>query len=395
MMKVRSILSRSLMTGALVLLLAPLAQAQEIPVAGFIFQGPDTRFTGTQVGADYVASRDLNSGIFPCNAGFLGGSLPPFCQGLPGNGFSGRVDVAPEAGSRFAATWTFEMTVRQTITAGSVDLSLFGLGVLALPFPGASGGVIVANGNLYTNCSVKQTLVATGDLNRTNPFTGEGLDITTTFGSTIYASWIITNGATGNSTCVAPDGRTVRVLGHGTVEYDQATGIPPIYKGVITFTDPPPPPATPTAPFLQIDTPSKGASVKGAFTVAGWTIDPAAKTTSGISAVHAYAYPASGAPIFLGSATLGVARPDVAAAFGSQYGTSGYGMTAPGLAPGNYTLVVYGLVTATGKFSAVQTANITSTGSSVLPSERTFTIPGLGIDIGAAFRAAQAVGAIR
>src|SRR5215217_4063680 len=59
MMKVRSILSRSLMTAALVLLLAPLAHAQEIQVAGFVFQGTSSNFQGRQDGANFIASRDL------------------------------------------------------------------------------------------------------------------------------------------------------------------------------------------------------------------------------------------------------------------------------------------------------------------------------------------------
>src|SRR4051812_26408281 len=106
MMKVRSILTRSLMTGALVLLLAPLAQAQDIPVAGFLFQGPDKNFTGRQEGPDFIASRDLDSGIFPCNATVLGGPVPPFCQGRSTNGFIGKVVIAPEAGTRLGGTWT-------------------------------------------------------------------------------------------------------------------------------------------------------------------------------------------------------------------------------------------------------------------------------------------------
>src|SRR5207249_2132277 len=114
---------------------------------------------------------------------------------------------------------------------------------------------------------------------------------------------------------------------------------------IASTTPTPPPPATPM-PLLWLDTPSSNAALRQPFSVAGWAIDATATGSSGIGAVHVYAYPAAGSPIFLGSAQLGAARPDVAAAYGTQFGQSGFGLTARGLTAGTYTLVAFGLVNA-------------------------------------------------
>src|SRR6187402_3521960 len=71
---------------------------------------------------------------------------------------------------------------------------------------------------------------------------------------------------------------------------------------------------------LAIDTPNALTPVALPFAVAGWTLDQsAASSTTGIDAVHVYARPVVGTPIFLGAAELGRDRPDVAAAFGAGY----------------------------------------------------------------------------
>ena len=105
-----------------------------------------------------------------------------------------------------------------------------------------------------------------------------------------------------------------------------------------------------------------------------------------------WAYPATGSPVFIGAAQLGVARPDVAAAFGSQFGTSGFGLSGRGLTPGTYTLVAFGLITSTGAFGVVQTVNVRIVASSLLAVDipgsnatvdRPFVIGGWAIDTGA------------
>ena len=85
-------------------------------------------------------------------------------------------------------------------------------------------------------------------------------------------------------------------------------------------------------PLMSIDTPAAEATITTpTFNVAGWSIDRAVESTAqsgtGVDTLHVYAYPNPGsgqAPIFLGVATVGFARPDVAAVYGSRYANAGY-----------------------------------------------------------------------
>ena len=97
----------------------------------------------------------------------------------------------------------------------------------------------------------------------------------------------------------------------------------------------------------------------------GWSIDRAAGGGTGVDALHVYAFPdpADGrAPIFLGVASVGIARPDVAALYGAQYEPSGYSLVvdvaAAGLTPGSYKIAVHSHST-TGTFNAVAVMRLT------------------------------------
>ena len=118
-------------------------------------------------------------------------------------------------------------------------------------------------------------------------------------------------------------------------------------------------------PRLWIDTPRDGATVTSPFVIAGWTLaESVDAATSGIDVVHAWAFPSDGgAPRFLGSATMGGPRPDVAAAFGSGYGRSGFSLITPWFRPGRYQISVYGR-SRTGQFDAFAATNITAVGES-------------------------------
>jgi hypothetical protein len=110
-----------------------------------------------------------------------------------------------------------------------------------------------------------------------------------------------------------------------------------------------------------IDLPATRTTVTGSFTVAGWAIDTGAWQGSGVAAIHVWAQrrdvPAALA-IFLGAASLGVARPDVASAFGSQFEKAGWGLTASGLAPGAYDVTAYFWSTRTGRFEDARTVSV-------------------------------------
>jgi hypothetical protein len=111
--------------------------------------------------------------------------------------------------------------------------------------------------------------------------------------------------------------------------------------------------------IMNIDIPANNATVSIPFRIGGWAIDLGAASGSGVDVVHAYAYHADGPPVFLGAPAYGGLRSDVAAAFGSRFASSGFGMTAAGLVPGRYTIVVYGRSTVTGNFDVAQTVVVT------------------------------------
>ena len=118
--------------------------------------------------------------------------------------------------------------------------------------------------------------------------------------------------------------------------------------------------ALPT-PMLSIDIPAAG-NVNPSFEIGGWAIDEGASANSGIDAVHVYAYPNPGsgaAPIFLGVSPLGFARPDVGAAYGSQFASSGWLLQVTGLSPGPYLLAVFARSSLTGTFDVLQTRLVT------------------------------------
>jgi glucose/arabinose dehydrogenase len=147
---------------------------------------------------------------------------------------------------------------------------------------------------------------------------------------------------------------------------------------------------------MAVDLPRAGTAVAQPFAVAGWAFDSGAAAGSGIDAVHVWAYPNPGSgapPVFLGAAATGLSRPDVGAAFGAQFASSGYGLTAAGLPPGLYQLVVYAHSLVSGAFDAVQSVNVTVEANARmavdLPANgssgaQPFTVAGWALDLAAA-----------
>ena len=115
-------------------------------------------------------------------------------------------------------------------------------------------------------------------------------------------------------------------------------------------------------PVMALDSPIWGSVVSVPFTLFGWAIDKEASSGTGVDKVDAWAFPdAGGAPIFLGSATLGGTRPDVAALYGeSRFTPSGFSLSViTPLAPGNYSIQVFARSTATGTFNNMATTVVT------------------------------------
>ena len=113
-------------------------------------------------------------------------------------------------------------------------------------------------------------------------------------------------------------------------------------------------------PVLTIDRPLQGSLMPPDMLLSGWAIDQASTSGTGVDAVHAYAYPTSGAPAtFIGVASYGSTRADVAAAYGPQFANSGYSLPVATLPPGEYDLAFYAHSTIANAFSIVRTRRIT------------------------------------
>lgn len=76
--------------------------------------------------------------------------------------------------------------------------------------------------------------------------------------------------------------------------------------------------------------------------VAGWAADLDSQADRGIDLIHVWAYPAAGGhPVFVGEASYGGERPDVAAIYGHRFHATGYGIRVQGLEPGTYDLAIF------------------------------------------------------
>ena len=115
-------------------------------------------------------------------------------------------------------------------------------------------------------------------------------------------------------------------------------------------------------PAMGVYSPTNNSTVSSAFEVSGWAIDRAAASGVGVDALHVYIFPNVGsgqAPVFIGVASLGWARTDVGAAFGSQFTNSGFHFTLTGVGPGTHDLAMYAHSTVSGKFDKVTVNRIT------------------------------------
>ena len=151
-------------------------------------------------------------------------------------------------------------------------------------------------------------------------------------------------------------------------------------------------------PVISLDGPQKNSTVGRTVTIAGWAIDQAVSSGTGVDAVHVWAYPSDGSPgQFLGAASYGVARPDIGAAVGSQFANSGFRLSAVVQLPGTYRIVAFAHSTLANAFNtAVAADNVTVQSSNTnallfvdTPAHgstktRPFTVSGWAVDSGAA-----------
>ena len=109
------------------------------------------------------------------------------------------------------------------------------------------------------------------------------------------------------------------------------------------------------AVHLQID--RSGCAAEGCA-LEGWAADPRATTGSGIGHVHAWAT-VEGTPVFVGAATLGLSRPDVAARYGAQFATAGYVVPVTGLPPGTHLVTIYAWSVHTARWEIARVVTVT------------------------------------
>jgi hypothetical protein len=143
---------------------------------------------------------------------------------------------------------------------------------------------------------------------------------------------------------------------------------------------------------IVIDTPAESTTSPSAFEVSGWALDNAATSGTGVDAIHVYVTPAGAGPIFLGAASLGWTRPDIAETFGTQFAHSGYHFTVSGMVPGDYVLSVYGHTTATNTFTLAASRHVHVSATTLIAIDmpaaertlgtRTFTVSGWALDLG-------------
>ena len=151
-----------------------------------------------------------------------------------------------------------------------------------------------------------------------------------------------------------------------------------------------------TMPAMGIDEP--GSSAAQPFLLRGWAIDVSAASAGAspappsVATVHAWAWPINGgAPRFIGAVPASGNRPDIAAAYGSDYAAAGFSLAVGGLPTGTYVPVVYAQSARTGVFNQ-QSGVIVA----VLPgvrvaidgpgqtAPRNFTVSGWAVDLSAA-----------
>ncbi len=134
--------------------------------------------------------------------------------------------------------------------------------------------------------------------------------------------------------------------------------------------------AAPRPPVVQVENPPNGGHVRQPFTISGYALDPSAQD-AGISTIHVWAFSSTGQARFVGVATYGGSRPDVAAIYGPQFAQTGYSIPVRGLVPGDYLIGLYAWVNATQNFTAMGSLAITIEPAGIL----TVDVPASGNDV--------------
>ncbi len=224
---------------------------------------------------------------------------------------------------------------------------------------------------------------------------GWAIDNTATVGTAISSVRVLVDGtAVGTATygvdrpdvCAAYPGRSGCPNVGYTYSLNTATLAPRSHTLTVTATDSDSSPdtgsdsetftvttgAARTIPTVVIDSPVGGSTVSGTVTVSGWAIDNDSAVGTAISSVHVLVDGTS-----VGTATYGVSRPDVCAAYPRRLGCPNVGYTyslnTATLAAGSHTITV----TATDSASPPDTGSASVT---VIVASAAAVIPSVFID---------------
>lgn len=102
-----------------------------------------------------------------------------------------------------------------------------------------------------------------------------------------------------------------------------------------------------------LEIPANGARVGGVLTIKGWAADKAASLGTGVQAVHVYLDGEQNQGFFLGAATYGETREEIARQLGEdRFKPTGFSLNwdTTRVAPGDHVLNVYALSAATGRW---------------------------------------------
>jgi hypothetical protein len=114
---------------------------------------------------------------------------------------------------------------------------------------------------------------------------------------------------------------------------------------------------TPYTPHVvaPIEQPAAGTIVSGTVTLSGFAIDLGSSSGTGVDAVHIYLDGHHGTGTFIGAATYGLNRPDIAVQYGTRFGPSGWERTwdTTGVVPGIHWLYLYAHRTTTNAWTTM------------------------------------------
>jgi glucose/arabinose dehydrogenase len=342
---------------------------------GYVYRGAalGANFTGRYFFADFVAGRvwSIALTVNPSTGEASASGLLEHTAQLGGTSTLGNISSlgVDSRGELYVVSWSRGVILRVLAPVPQMSLDAPAAGQLSQPFlvggwaldqSAASGtGVDAVHVWAHSTTGGGSTFLGAANLGGSRP------DVASIFGSQFQNSGfgLVARGLT-------PGGYRIVAYAHSAA----ANAFTAAREASVTVT---------LNPRMTLDLPAAG-TLFSPFRVAGWALDLAAASGTGVDAVHVWAFPSAGNGVFLGVASYGGSRPDVGGVFGSQFTNSGFNLLASGLAPGSYTLVAYAHSSLTGTFNDATLVPITIAASAQMAVD----IPAPGATVARPFRIA-------